>query len=77
MTSTLTPFTSDAVQFINGFIFNSKCENHLTHIAAVEGKLEEVRRTVSDHVLERVIVQAEVLVKESETERQRGVNIQM
>lgn len=32
-----------------------------THIAAVKGQLEEVWWTVSNHVLERVVVQAEVL----------------
>lgn len=35
-----------------------------THIAAVESQLEEVGRTVSDHVLERVVVQAEVLLRD-------------
>lgn len=57
----------------SGLIFHNKCEHHhrqkqtdwtgawCTHIAAVESQLEEVRRTVSNHVLERVVVQAEVL----------------
>lgn len=40
-----------------------------THIAAVESQLEEVRRTVSHHVLEHVIVKAEVLVRRRNGER--------
>ena len=42
-----------------------------THIAAVESQLEEVRRTVSNHVLERVIVQAKVLLRRERRQRER------
>ena len=49
-----------------------------THIAAVEGQLQEVGRTVSHHVLERVIVQAEVLQEgkeHGETDRFGYMNV--
>lgn len=32
-----------------------------SHIATVEGELKEVRGTISNHVLEGVVIQAEVL----------------
>ena len=38
-----------------------------TYIAAVEGQLQEVRGTVSDHVLERVVIQPEILPVKTES----------
>jgi len=32
-----------------------------SHIATVEGKLKEVRGTISNHVLEGVVIQAKIL----------------
>lgn len=70
------------------YFFYNKCEHHhrqkqtwCTHIAAVESQLEEVGRTVSNHVLEHVVVQAEVLVRrtrrqqDGETQRREYTNV--
>lgn len=41
-----------------------------THIAAVEGQLEEVRGTISHHVLESIIIQPKILQVEVEKEKE-------
>lgn len=57
------------------YIRRFDAERWRTHIAAVEGQLEEVRRTVSNHVLERVVVQAKVLLRRTHWKTNRKLII--
>lgn len=43
------------IRIINGLVKRN------SHIATVEGELKEVRGTISNHVLEGVVIQAKVL----------------